>query len=283
MRVYQWTKNALLFVPLILAHGPFTKERIVAVISGFVAFSLAASSIYLANDLLDIHSDRQHPTKRKRPLAAGDLPASIAVFTIPLLIALALSIALFLPRGFLVHLGAYMALSTAYSFYLKKKLVLDTLVLAMLYGLRLFAGGAAASVKLTPWLLGFSIFFFFSLALIKRTSELQGHSKKPLELVNSSRGYMAGDLAYLPIMGISSATMSTLILALYIQAPDVTALYRTPEWLWGICVLELYWLMRLWLLSLRGKVLEDPILFATKDKVSYLIFASLAVLMRLAV
>jgi 4-hydroxybenzoate polyprenyltransferase len=269
LRVHQWAKNALIFVPLLAAHRAAEPAMTLKAVLGFVAFSLCASSVYVLNDLLDLESDRRHPTKKKRPFAACDLPVSTGVVLAPLLLLAGAAVSfLFLPLAFAGLLGAYYVLTLAYSLRLKQVVMLDVLVLAGLYTVRIFGGALAVGVPTSSWLLMFSTFLFLSLALVKRLSEV-----RRLRLSNESsahgRGYLAQDYEQLASLGAAAGQVSVLVLALYITSKEVTALYAHPERLWLLCPVMLYWVGRVWVLAHRGLVNEDPLVFALRDKVSY--------------
>jgi 4-hydroxybenzoate polyprenyltransferase len=268
LRVHQWAKNVLVFVPMLAAHKVLNTALLLQAVLGFIAFSLCASSVYVLNDMLDLDSDRKHPTKRKRPFASGDLSVRAGLWLAPLLLGSGAAVALLLPREFLALLGTYYAITLGYSLYLKQVAMLDVLVLAGLYTVRIFGGSLAVGVPTSSWLFTFSMFLFLSLALVKRLSEV-----RRLRLANEEaapgRGYMAGDYEQLAMLGVSSGYMSVLVLALYITSKEVTALYLHPERLWLLCPVMMYWVGRVWLLAHRGQVNEDPLVFALKDKVSY--------------
>lgn len=266
LRPHHWAKNALVFLPLVLAHQLTNTYLLWWALLAFVAFSMAASATYLVNDLVDIESDRKHPTKRFRPLAAGLLKQSHAKAAIPILLgsAVALSFLMPEPKWFLLCLGAYLVLGQVYVFYLKRKLLVDVLALAALHVLRILAGNAATGIALSSWMLAFAMFLFFSLALLKRYSELK-EAGDDVGLRDRGRGYQAGDLETLSQMGISSALVSTLILALYVDSKAVTGLYETPQLIWLICPIVLYVMARVWVLARRGQMPDDPLMFMITD------------------
>lgn len=270
LRVHQWAKNALVFIPLLAAHA-ISGATLLAATLAFFSFSLVASGIYLLNDLADLRHDRRHPTKSTRAFASGALPLSWAFPTIPLLLGGGFAIGLLLPGEFLAALLGYLVLTVAYSVHLKRVLALDTVVLAGLYTTRIAAGGAAVGVRISPWLFAFSMFFFLSLALVKRVAELFALAQRG-EIQAGGRGYRAGDIDQAAMLGSASAFTSVLVLALYINSSAVPALYRRPQILWLTCPVLLYWLSRLWILARRGAVVEDPVVFAIKDRVSWLAF-----------
>lgn len=271
LRVHQWVKNLLLFVPLAMAHKIGEVGLLLDLVFAFLAYSFCASSVYIWNDLLDLESDRLHPHKRKRPFAAGQLPIKAGVVAAPLLLLISLALALFsLPPLFSTALGLYFIVTTAYSLYLKRVLILDVFVLAGLYAFRVLAGGIAVGLPLSPWLLSFSIFFFLSLAMAKRYSELRLLENNQLNH-NKGRGYLMLDAAPLLSLGPASGYLSVLVFSLYTNSREVTMLYTYSGALWLIGPCLLYWITRIWLLAHRGKMDDDPILFAIKDPWSYVI------------
>jgi len=276
IRVHQWAKNTLLFLPILLSHN-ISWQTMVPAVAAFFCFSFIASANYLVNDLLDIENDRHHPTKRFRPLAAGDL----SVFT-ALAIALALVAAncFLLPRlpiAFTLWLLIYLIATTAYSLFLKRVPLVDVLLLAGLYTLRMQAGGAATATLISPWLSSFAVFLFLSLAMVKRFSELANLRDRGVTNTHG-RGYVVGDLEQIRSFGAASAYASVVVFSLYISRPDVDTLYRHPGRLWLIVPLMLYWLHRVWLLASRGELDEDPVIFAITDRVSLALAACTAIL-----
>lgn len=282
LRPHQWAKNLLLVLPLFLAHQWADFGKWAMALIAAAAFSAAASSVYITNDLLDIESDRQHPTKRRRPFAAGDLsvPLGLAMAGFALAGAFVLS-ACCLGAAFSGWLTAYLVTSTAYSLRLKKAIVIDVLVLAGLYTLRIAAGAAAVSVPLSPWLLAFAMFFFLSLALAKRYIELRGLSGATDDLL-PGRGYRSDDATLLEQIGPTSGYLAVAVFCLYIESNAVARLYRRPEFLWLACPLLLYWLTRFWLLARRRQIQYDPVAFALKDRASLAVIASTAAAVLLA-
>ncbi len=274
-RLHQWAKNALLFVPLVTAHQIFNVQLLGQATLAFVAFGLCASSVYLTNDMLDLAADRRHHRKRFRPFASGALPLKLGFAVTPLFLLAGLAVALFLPPTFFLLLLGYLVLTVSYSFYIKQVALLDVILLAGLYTVRIVGGAAATGITISPWLLAFSMFFFLSLAFVKRFSELralhaQGDSKA------RARGYMVGDLEQLASLGAASGYISVLVMALYISSDAVMTLYTVPGALWLICPLMLYWISRVWLLARRGEMHDDPVVFALKDRVSYAVGISAA-------
>ncbi len=267
MRPHQWSKNALLFVSPLAAQA-FSTPEISAAILGFIVFSLVASSVYILNDLLDLEDDRQHPRKRNRPFASGALPVKDGLWLSPTLFLVALGIAIaFLPLFFMLILFTYCAASLSYSLGLKKKALVDTFLLAGLYTIRVLAGGAATGIPMSPWLVGFALFFFLALAFVKRMSEVVDLAENP-RAGKSKRDYSEIDLGTIQSFGAASGYGAILILILYFTSPEATELYLTPEILWGVAPLMLYWISRMLLLAKRGEVDDDPIIFAARDKTS---------------
>ena len=280
IRIHQWAKNILLFVPLLLSHK-LRPEAIGAVIAAFFCFSFMASANYIFNDLLDIESDRRHPVKRFRPFAAGDLPVAGGAALALALIVVSLALLPVLPHQFLLWLAVYIASTAAYSLYFKQVALVDVLVLSGLYTLRLLAGGAATRTEISPWLAAFSIFLFLSLAMVKRFSELENLRERGASETHG-RGYVAGDLDQIRSFGTSSATASVLVFMMYIARPDVTVLYKHADRLWLIVPLMLFWLYRAWLLGSRGEMNEDAVLFALRDRVSLAVGACVLAMALLA-
>lgn len=269
LRVHQWLKNGLLAVPLFAAHGVADGGAWLALLLAFVAFSLCASSVYIANDLLDLESDRQHPRKSKRPFAAGLVPAWKGVVLGPILLVTSLLIATQVNSSFLTWLSVYFTLTCIYSFKLKQLVLVDCLILAVLYTLRIVAGAVAVGIVLSFWLLAFSVFLFLSLAFVKRFAELQ------MQLLHGKhkaigRGYFTDDAPLVQMLGIASGFSSVLVLALYLNSVDVLRLYEHPEWVWGNVPVMLFWISWVWLRAHRGEMHDDPLVFAVKDKASLL-------------
>jgi len=272
IRVYQWVKNLLIFLPIMMAHKIYDFAAFQNGILAFIAFSVIASSVYVTNDLLDLDADRQHPRKRNRPFAKGDLPLSFGIILAPLLFVLGIIVALFVDNiQFLYVLIAYYIITTAYSFSLKRIAIVDLVILATLYTIRIIAGGVSENVEISPWLLAFSMFIFISLAVLKRYTELLSMIKENRTKA-SGRGYHTGDANLLLSMGPASGYLAVVVFALYINSDQVVSLYSKPIVLWMIAPLLIYWISRLWLLANRGEMTDDPIVFAGKDKASYIVF-----------
>jgi 4-hydroxybenzoate polyprenyltransferase/phosphoserine phosphatase len=274
LRVHQWMKNVLIFLPMLLAHELTAPALYIKAAIAFLAFSLAASAIYIFNDLFDLHADQHHPRKRLRPFAAGDLSLLAAAVVAPLLVLASLSIALLLPPAFMAVLLIYLTATTLYSWRFKQIALLDVMTLAGLYALRILAGTAAYGIETSTWLIAFSIFLFFSLAMVKRYAELQEVSQEHPEAVRGrGRGYSAADLPLLAGFGAGSGCVSVLVLALYINSEKVVQFYKTTAALWLLCPLLLYWIARIWLLASRGELSDDPLDFAARDPQTWLIGA----------
>lgn len=270
LRPVQWLKNLLVFVPLLAGQKLGDPALFLAACMAFVAFSLTASSVYVVNDLLDLAADRSHHRKSGRPFASGALPIKAGIIAAPLLIAAGIAIGiLFLPSTFLIVLGGYLLLTGLYSFWLKREVILDVILLAGLYTARLLAGSAATGIAPSFWLLAFSQFIFFSLALVKRYTELR--LKADDGSIIAGRGYYPADLPVLMALGASSGMMAVLVLALYIESPATAALYAGRAWLWLVPPTFLYWVARLWMKTHRGEVHDDPVVFAARDRQSLLI------------
>lgn len=278
-RVHQWVKNLLVFVPLLGAHRADDPVRLRYVGLSFVAFCFVASAIYIVNDMLDLDSDREHHRKKRRPFAAGDLAVPLGVVTASVLLVAGFALSTTLPTNFFYSLTAYSVLTSLYSFYLKRVLLLDVICLAALYTLRIFAGGGAAEVPVSKWLLTFSLFFFFGLAMAKRYVELE---KTSAEGKLSGRSYNREDRQPVMMTGIGSGYLSLLVIALYITSSDVALIYRSAERLWFLLPLMLYWISRIWIFAARGTLHDDPVVFAIKDRVSYVVLALSVVCLRWA-
>lgn len=269
LRMHQWAKNLLVFVPLLAAHRLTEFPLLGNGVLAFFCFGACASSVYLLNDMFDLTDDRRHRTKRNRPLASGALSVLHAMLWIPALLVVAFGAALlWLPPMFSVVLLGYYVLTLAYSMSLKRIVMLDVVTLAMLYTIRVVAGAAAISHPTTFWILAFCMFIFLSLAFVKRYTELydakdRGHNEKA-----PGRGYLPSDFELLASLGGSAGYLSVLVLALYLNDAAAQVLYRHPHWLWMACPLLLFWLSRVWLIAHRGQMNDDPIVFALRDRVS---------------
>jgi 4-hydroxybenzoate polyprenyltransferase len=267
VRVQQWAKNALLFVPIALAHSSADRPRLFSVLLGFIAFSLAASSTYIVNDLLDIEADRRHPRKRLRPFAAGNLSAIAGSGIIVAFLALASILMAIEPWYFNFWLGVYFVTTLAYSLYLKRQPLVDVLILAGLYTVRIIAGGAAAQIPISPWLGGFSLFFFLSLAFVKRYSELHNLQARGVVPTNG-RGYLLSDLEQIRSFGTASGIASVVVFTMYINSDAVAPLYHHAQRLWLLAPILIFWIFRVWLKAARGQMDEDPVIYAITDRAS---------------
>jgi 4-hydroxybenzoate polyprenyltransferase len=270
MRPHQWAKNLIVFVPLVTSHQILQRSAAGPGLLAFASFCLCASGIYLINDLHDLGSDRLHATKRIRPIASGALPIAWAFAVGPLLLVLAFIVAATAAPLFVAVLAAYVSIAFAYSLGLKRIAMVDVMVLACLYTLRLIAGHVVTGIEFSDWLLAFSMFFFVSLALVKRFRDVQSLEGRSGVYVGG-RGYVAADLGVLTPLGASSGYISVLVLALYVNSESVRILYRHPTVLLLICPLLLYWISRLWMVAHRGGMNDDPVVFALKDWSSYVV------------
>ncbi len=271
IRPHQWLKNLLVFLPMLAAHQ-FDAATFLAAFGAFVAFCLVAGSVYLLNDLLDLAADRAHPRKQARPLASGALPIGRGMALVPVLLAAGLALALALDFRFLLVLVGYYALTVLYSVWLKRRQLIDIFVLATLYALRVLAGAAATGIELSVWLLAFSVFFFLSLAAVKRQAELIDAIERGFDDAKG-RGYMVEDLPIVTQIAIGSGFVAGLVMVLYLSEPSVMSRYSSPLLLWGSCVLLLYWVIRMVMATHRGRMHDDPVVFAARDPVSQLVIA----------
>jgi 4-hydroxybenzoate polyprenyltransferase len=286
IRVHQWAKNVLIFLPPLLGHQLFEAEVLMESLAAFFAFSFAASAIYVVNDLFDLHADRAHPIKRRRPFASGRLTITNALMIVAIMLALAGFISLSLSPMFPATILAYLILTTAYSVWLKQVAITDVIILAILYTTRLLAGSVATDVAVSTWLLTFSTFFFLSLAFMKRVSELRlildrfknSRDYRVQDLSVKGRDYQIDDLQQLQSLGAASGYIAVLVFCLYITSTAVQRLYDKPEFLWLICPMILYWISRAWFITNRGRMHSDPVAFALTDRISYCVtVAALAV------
>ncbi|KMO40901.1 hypothetical protein VQ02_06935 [Methylobacterium variabile] len=281
LRPHQWSKNTLVFVGLIAGHH-FDAQSILAALIAFACFCMAASSAYLINDLLDLPADRAHPRKSRRPLASGAVPIMVGVVLAALLGIGAFVLSALLPVKFSLVLFAYIATTLAYSFYLKRKMMVDIVVLGGLYALRVLGGLVALELSHAPWLLMFSLFLFTSLAIVKRCSELtakRGAGKAKL----AGRGYSSEDLRVLVPFGAAAGYGSVLVFALYMSSPEVRTLYTHPDRLWLICPLLVYWISRMFLLSNRAQLHDDPVVYALTDRISLATGACVAAVLAISI
>jgi 4-hydroxybenzoate polyprenyltransferase len=278
MRPHQWVKNALVFVPMIAGHKVWAPDAWIASALTFVVFSLCASAIYLVNDILDIDADRRHPRKRARPFAAGDLSIPMGALYAGLLGGAGLTVsALTLPLAVFPLAVGYVAATTAYSLVLKRQPVIDVFALTGLYVLRVVAGGMATATPLSSWLLAFALFFFLSLAFVKRYIEVLSSGES-----SSTRGYAPEDALWMQAVGTSAGYMAVLVLAIYVNAPETTKMYTHPGALGILCPLLLFWTTRLWFRAGRRVLHDDPVVEALKDPGGYFTAAACLAILLLA-
>ncbi len=283
LRLHQWLKNLLVFVPLLasqrISEDGFLSQALLA----FFLFGLCASSVYVLNDLLDLSDDRHHPSKRFRPFASGRLSISAGALASPLLLMVSFGVAYWLlPIQFVWVLACYYLLTLGYSLILKRFMAIDVIALAMLYTLRIVAGGVALGLAITSWLMAFSMFIFLSLALIKRFAELHDAQQRGLTGKTRGRGYQTDDLPMISSLGAASGYLSVMVLALYIDEPTTLALYAHPKLIWLACPLLLLWVTRIWMLAHRGQMHDDPVVFAIRDRFSLAIGAAFVLVFWLA-
>lgn len=272
LRVHQWIKNLLLFVPLLTAFSFFDIENIVRITNAFLAFSLAASATYIANDLWDLENDRSHPKKRFRPFACGKIKITNGIFIAFFCLSISFALAYQLSATFIQILIIYLALTTTYSLFLKEYVLVDVITLSSLYTLRILAGSIAIGVSTSSWLLAFSVFLFISLALIKRCAELVVVESSGM---NSTKGrdYRVSDLVVLWPLGIASAFSAVVVFGLFISSPETQLRYSSPNLLWSVAIMLIYWLSRLWIKTSRGEMHDDPVVFAIMNKGSRITIA----------
>ncbi len=275
LRGHHWAKNLLLFLPLALSHN-LALDPIVRTLAGFILYGFCASGLYILNDLLDLHSDREHPWKKKRPFAVGNISIPEGLFVSLSLLSSAIGLGFLLDLQFGLVLLAYAALTMWYSLHLKKIALIDVFVLSSFYSFRILAGAMISATPLSQWFLAFSMFFFLSLAMAKRYSELL-HATDLVTSGNSRRGYRVIDRELLLALGVGSSFSAVVILSLYVHSPEVRVLYLSPECLFLLCPIVLYWLSRIWLQAHRGELKEDPVTLAIRDRVSYAVAVASAV------
>jgi 4-hydroxybenzoate polyprenyltransferase len=271
-RVHQWLKNLLLFVPLLTAFSFLDVGKLVTTLIAFFAFSFAASASYVFNDLWDLENDRAHPRKRSRPFASGGIPIAQGLVAAVVSLAVALALAAAVSRGFVLMLLLYLAITSAYSWVLKERALIDVLALSLLYTLRILAGSVAIGIPSSSWQLAFSAFIFLSLALVKRCAELvsleqSGEKEAP------GRDYRVTDLAVLWPLGVGAALSAVVVFGLFISTEETRARYATPELLWLVALGLVYWLARLWIKTSRGKMDDDPLVYAVRDSGSLMAVA----------
>jgi 4-hydroxybenzoate polyprenyltransferase len=281
IRLHQWAKNGLILVPALLAHVVFRPHVLLEGVLAFIAFGLCASSVYVVNDLLDLTADRQHPRKRQRPFAAGLISARSGLSAALLLFIAATCIAVDVGPRFVAVLAGYYALTWAYSLRLKQLPLLDVMMLAGLYTLRIIAGAAAMGVPLSFWLLAFSVFMFLSLGFVKRYAGL--NDALMAGKLMGDRGYGATDLPLIMSLGTAAGYCAIVVMALYINSSDSASLYQHHKPLWLICPLMLFWISRVWIVATRGAMHDDPVIFALRDRMSLLILVALGVIVLVSV
>lgn len=279
-RPHQWLKNALLFVPLLTSHTWMVPDRLIAALLAFIACSMVASSVYLVNDMLDIQADRRHPYKHTRPIASGLVSFAHAGVLSATLLLCGMIISATISQAFMLLLLGYLAISSTYSVFLKKIVLVDALCLASLYTLRVISGAVAIDVPLSFWMLAFSTFVFYSLALAKRSAELSASQHPGGDL--PGRGYISTDRGFVDRLGMNSGLLSVLVFALFINSEDVAVQYGRPEMLWALCPLLLGWISYFWLKTDRGQMHHDPVVFALTDRLSMLVVAAGVVVVILA-
>jgi 4-hydroxybenzoate polyprenyltransferase len=277
LRIHQWSKNLLIFVPLLMAFSFLDIKKLSMSVIAFLAFSLAASATYIVNDLWDLESDRAHPRKALRPLASAEVSIVDAVAISSILLVAALILALLVSQQFFLTLLLYLLVTSCYSWFLKKYALVDVIVLALLYALRIFAGSVAIEVTTSTWLMVFSVFMFLSLALVKRCSELVDLKKSGGESTHG-RDYRVSDLIVLWPLGLSSAVSAVVVFGLFISVPETTARYGSPALLWFVALGLIYWLARLWIKTSRGEMHDDPIVYAIKDRAGQLVVSAMIVI-----
>ena len=281
LRPHQWAKNLLLFVPLVAAHR-FDLSTVINTCLAFAAFCMVASAVYVLNDLSDLESDRRHPIKHRRPFASGRVSITMGILLVGLLLVGGVTIAqVLLTPTFVAVLIGYFASNILYSAYLKRRPIIDVLMLALMYVLRIEAGGIAGPIPLSQWLLAFALFIFTSLALAKRYAELRRIQESGGD-VAAGRGYVVADCELLLAGGMASGYVAVLVLVLYMNSEQMRAVYGESRLLWVLCPLIMYWITRVWLIARRGGLNEDPLIFAFKDKASLAISVACAAVVAVA-
>ncbi len=278
LRIHQWLKNLLIFVPVLTAFSFLDAAKLVDAAVAFLAFSLAASATYIVNDLWDLDSDRNHPRKRLRPLASAEVSIVSALVVSASCLAAGFAMAWTLSTQFLLMLGLYLFVTSSYSWILKQYVLIDVIVLSLLYTLRIIAGSVAIGVTTSTSLLAFSIFLFLSLALVKRCSELVSLERYG-GVATSGRDYRVSDLVVLWPLGVGTAISAVVVFGLFISSPETAARYATPLALWLVALGLVYWLSRLWIKTARGEMHDDPVVYAIKDKGSRIVVLFMAATM----
>ncbi len=281
-RIHQWLKNLLLFIPIITAHQLTNIQALSTLIVAFISFCACASSVYIANDLLDLEHDRRHPRKRFRPLACAKISIKMGVVLAPLLVIISFILASTISPSFTAWVVFYFLLSSSYSLWLKRIALVDCLVLAALYTIRIIAGGSAVLIPISFWLLAFSVFIFLSLAFVKRYAELIAQHEFGSSIAHG-RGYLVSDASLVQTLGITAGYAAVLLLALYLHSEAINNLYSTPEFIWFAISLMLFWISWVWMKAHRGLMHDDPIVFAIKDKASIVVAILIALSFILAI
>lgn len=276
IRVHQWLKNSLLFVPILTTFSFDDTSAIANVLIAFCSFSLLASATYIFNDILDLDNDRAHARKRNRPLAAGSISVASGVVCSAIMLAVGLYLSALVSAGFTYALLIYLCITVSYSCFLKRTVLIDVIALSLLYTIRIIAGAVAINEPTSSWLLAFSVFIFLSLALVKRCGELVALAKENKEEIKG-RAYKISDLVILWPLGISAAMSSVVVFGLFISAPETVVRYSSPDLLWICAVILTYWLSRIWIVTARGEMHDDPIVFAIKDATSRYTVVSIVV------
>jgi len=278
LRVHQWLKNLLIFVPLLTAFSFFDVDELIDSVVAFLAFSLAASATYIVNDLWDLDSDRLHPRKRHRPLASADVSIISALVVSAFCLVAGFALAGMLSTQFFLVLFLYLVVTSSYSWVLKQYVLIDVIALSLLYTLRIIAGSVAIGVVTSAWLLAFSVFLFLSLALVKRCSELVGLEKTG-DAVTSGRDYRVIDLKVLWPLGVGAAMSAVVVFGLFISSPETAVRYGSPLALWLVALGLIYWLSRLWIKTGRGEMHDDPVVYAMQDRGSRIVIFFMAATM----
>lgn len=282
IRIHQWTKNVLVFLPLLLSHQFMDTRLILMATYAFLAISMMASSNYIVNDFLDLESDRNHPAKKHRPIASGKVSTNTALMWAGLLFFSSITLAWFVSFTLLELILVYLLVTLSYSYYLKKIVILDVLVLAFLYTLRVLIGAWTLGIPVSEWLFAFSVFLFCSLGFLKRNNEMINNKSQDTNIRISGRGYLVQDISFVQLFGVATGIASVLIFVLYINSDQVRLLYKINYWLWLVAPLLLYWVARMWLIAGRGEMTEDPVVFSIQDKSGYIIFLLIAACMYFA-
>lgn len=269
LRPHQWVKNLILFIPLLASHQFLNFNLWYDLLLSFISFSFCASAVYILNDLIDIENDRQHPRKMYRPFASGQLSIMYGFFISLIFLVLSFNISFLVNSQFKYWLFLYFVLTSSYSLFFRKVVLLDCVVLSLLYTIRIIAGGEAAHLVNSFWLLTFSVFLFLSLAFIKRYAEIEIRIFEGQKVLKG-RGYYTSDAGLLHALGIASGYSATLILALYLNSDVVSSLYFSPYFIWADIPVLLFWISWMWLKAHRGEMHDDPVIFAIKDKISIL-------------